>query len=109
MIGDNIKKIRKTRNMSQYELADAVHVKCQTISSWEVNRTEPNMGAIELLAAALNCRKSDLIDEQSVSASKKLSYEEDQLVRAFRTLSRPEQLMILRSAGVEIKTATAKR
>ena len=68
MIGDNIKRIRMMRNMTQGELADAIHVKRQTVSSWEVNRTEPNMGVIELLADALNCRKSDIIGEQDVAA-----------------------------------------
>ena len=65
MIGDNIKRIRKQRNMTQEELAEAIHVKRQTVSSWEINRTEPNMGAVELLAHALQCRKSDLIGAES--------------------------------------------
>ncbi len=103
MIGDNIKKIREMRNMSQRELAEAVFVKRQTISSWEVNRTEPNMGAIELLAAALNCRKSDLIGEKAQTVKSVLTKEESLLVRAFRMLSRPEQVVVLRSVGIEPK------
>lgn len=67
MIGANIKRIRQMRGMTQGELADAVNVKRQTISSWEVNRTEPDMGSVELLAKALNCRKSDLIGESSAT------------------------------------------
>lgn len=103
MIGDNIKKIRKMRNMSQRELAEAVFVKRQTISSWEINRTEPNMGAIELLAAALKCRKSDLIGEQTPTIKSVLTKEEDRLVQAFRKLSRPEQIIVLRSVGIDPK------
>ena len=55
--------------MSQTELAEAIHVKRQTISSWEVNRTEPDMGMVEDLAKALNCRKSDLIGETTTPPS----------------------------------------
>ena len=65
MICDNIKRLRQLRNMTQGELAEAIHVKRQTISSWEVNRTEPNIGIVELLAQALQCRKSDIIGEEA--------------------------------------------
>jgi len=61
MIGDNIKRLRQQKNMTQGELAEAIHVKRQTVSSWEVNRTEPNIGIVELIAAALGCKKSDII------------------------------------------------
>ena len=61
MIGDNIKRLRQQKNMTQGELAEAIHVKRQTVSSWEVNRTEPNIGIVELIASALGCKKSDII------------------------------------------------
>lgn len=61
MIGDNIKRMRQQKNMTQGELAEAIHVKRQTVSSWEVNRTEPNIGIVELIANALGCKKSDII------------------------------------------------
>lgn len=61
MIGDNIKRMRQQKNMTQGELAEAIHVKRQTVSSWEVNRTEPNIGIVELIASALGCQKSDII------------------------------------------------
>lgn len=103
MVGDNIKKIRLQRNMSQSELAEAVHVKRQTVSSWEVNRTEPNMGIIELLAGALRCRKSDLIGEDAVSTrdTSKLSFTEDQLIRAFRMADPARQKIIMELLGIE--------
>lgn len=102
MLGDNIRKIRIKNNMTQKELAEIVGVTPQTVSSWEVNRTEPNMGAIELLASALNCRKSDLIGE-SVANRRKLSYEEMQLIQAYRRASDDIKNAALRVLGVEIK------
>ena len=67
MIGDNIKKLRQKKNITQGELAEMLHVKRQTVSSWEVNRTEPNIGLVELIAKALGCKKSDIIGGDSVT------------------------------------------
>lgn len=103
MVGENIKKLRTLRNMSQAELAEAIHVKRQTISSWEVNRTEPNMGMVELLADALGCRKSDIIGEDSTAprVTSKLSFTEDQLIRAFRVADASRKQIIMEILGIE--------
>lgn len=61
MMGDNIKKIRESRGMRQSDLADKLGIHPATVSSWEVNRTEPKMGMIEMLCVALNCKKSDIV------------------------------------------------
>lgn len=62
MIHENIKKMRQSRNISQKELAERLHVAQNTISSWETGRTEPNIGAIEDLCRVFQCQKSDLLD-----------------------------------------------
>lgn len=81
MIGDNIRSIRLKRGFTQAQLGDLVNVSEKTVSSWEINRTEPKMGKIEQLAEALGCRKSDLIGE-----SMNLSHEEYILIKKFRAL-----------------------
>ena len=60
-IGNNIKKWREIRNMKQIELAELVGVSDKTVSSWEINRTEPKMGMVEKICKALNCKKTDII------------------------------------------------
>lgn len=67
MIGNNIKRIRTARGMRQSDMADKLNVSSKTVSSWEVNRTEPNMGMIEQIAKVLNCSKSDLIGDDGVT------------------------------------------
>ncbi len=62
MLGDNIKALRRKNGYSQQDLADKLNVSRQTISSWEVNRTEPTMGNIEMMSIIFHCQKSDLID-----------------------------------------------
>ena len=80
-VGDNIKKFRLEKGMTQAQLADKLNVSEKTISSWEVNRTEPNMGNIEALSQTLGCRKSDLIGEPT-----SLSPQEYSLIKKYRFL-----------------------
>jgi len=72
-IGENIKKWREIRNLKQSELAEMIGVSDKTVSSWEIDRTEPKMGMVEKISTALNCRKTDIIGisdfEQSETSS----------------------------------------
>lgn len=45
-IGANIKKLRKEAGLKQKDLAMELKVSDKTISSWESNRTEPDMDAV---------------------------------------------------------------
>lgn len=63
MLGNNIKAQRIKSGYSQQEVADKLNITRQTVSSWEVNRTEPTMGNIEMMAKLFHCRKSELIGE----------------------------------------------
>lgn len=65
-IGNNIKKWREFRNLKQAELAEMIGVSDKTVSSWEINRTEPKMGMVEKICTALNCKKTDIIGEDIV-------------------------------------------
>lgn len=103
MLGENIRNWRLKNNLTQKELAEILNVKPQTVSSWEINRTEPNMGLLQALAAALNCRKSDLIGERDNPTIENITSEEERLIIAYRMLSRSEQIMVLRSVGVDVK------
>ena len=93
MIGDNIKKFRIIRGLSQAELADLLNVSQKTISSWEIGRTEPNMGMVEKLALLLGVRKSDLIGEDGMEQV--LTAAEIHLIKSFRKLSREQRTMVM--------------
>lgn len=60
-VGENIKYWRNKNNMSQTELANILDISDKTVSSWEVNRTEPNIVMIEKICSALKCKKTDII------------------------------------------------
>ena len=63
-VGATIKKFRKQNYLKQSELADLLHVTPQAVSSWERNRTQPNMETIEHMCQIFKCKKSDFLDEQ---------------------------------------------
>ena len=50
MIGNNIKRLRTERNMTQKNLADKLFVSAQAVSRWENNEVEPSIGTITELA-----------------------------------------------------------
>lgn len=68
MVGDNIRKIRLKRGLTQAQLADRCNVSEKTVSSWEVGRTEPSMTYIEMIASVLTCQKSELLGDSAISA-----------------------------------------
>ena len=54
MIGKKIQAIRKTRGLSQQQLADLMDVTRSTISNWECGRRSPHLNELESLANKLN-------------------------------------------------------
>ena len=59
--GERINKLRLEKGYTQKELADKLYVTDKTISSWEANRTEPNLDMIIKLAELLECHTSYLL------------------------------------------------
>jgi len=41
MFGNNLKKLRENKNLLQKELAEILNVTSQTVSGWEIGRTQP--------------------------------------------------------------------
>ena len=54
MIGKKIKAIRKTRGLSQQQLADLMQVTRSTISNWECDRRVCSLPEIQELCTLLN-------------------------------------------------------
>ena len=61
MFGENLKRMRISRGMSQDDLASVLEVSQKTISSWETNRTEPNMGIVQQIADYFNVTTDEMI------------------------------------------------
>lgn len=63
-IGKKIRQLRKQLDLNQTELADLLGVSQKTISSYEINRTQPTIEMIDKMCKVFNCKKTDFMDEQ---------------------------------------------
>lgn len=64
-LGAKIKKLRKTKKMTQKELADIIGVKTITIRKYESDEREPKIEVLEKIASALDTNIWELLDTQN--------------------------------------------
>jgi DNA-binding XRE family transcriptional regulator len=62
-IGNNIRKYRKTANVSQKQIADSLGITQAALSLWEHGRTTPRSNMIPALLEILNISIEDLYGE----------------------------------------------
>ena len=60
-LGQRLKDYRNLHKMSQEELADRVYVSRQTISSWENDKSYPDIHSLVLLSEIFNVSLDDLV------------------------------------------------
>ncbi|MEK3796586.1 helix-turn-helix transcriptional regulator [Paenibacillus sp. FSL R7-0204] len=53
-VGKRIATLRKTKGLSQEQLAELLHVSAQAVSKWETGKSLPETATLPLLSAALN-------------------------------------------------------
>lgn len=63
MLHENIKRLRKSKGLSQDELAVRLHVVRQTVSKWENGLSVPDAGLLVALARELDVPVSTLLGE----------------------------------------------
>lgn len=64
--GENLKKLRKSKNISQEILAEKIGVSRQSISKWETGEAYPEMNNILCLCQIFHCHINDLVQEDLV-------------------------------------------
>ena len=57
-VGKKIVSLRKSRNMTQTELADKMDVSFQAVSNWERGNSMPDISKLPQLAALFDCTRS---------------------------------------------------
>ena len=61
--GDNLKQIRKSKNISQEELAERLGVSRQSVSKWETGENYPSMFNIMCVCDIFKCKINNLVHE----------------------------------------------
>ncbi|WP_293977382.1 helix-turn-helix domain-containing protein [uncultured Clostridium sp.] len=64
-VGNNIKRIRKQKNISQKDMAKKLNMPSSTYSNYENNNREPNAATLRKIADILNVDISDLLNLNS--------------------------------------------
>ena len=63
---NNIQNLRKSKNLSQEELAEKVGVSRQSISKWECGESYPSWNNIPTLCSVFHCNIDDLISGEEL-------------------------------------------
>lgn len=64
-LGEKIQQLRKSRGMSQEQLAEKINVSRQSISKWELNDAIPDLNKIVMLSELFSISIDELIKENS--------------------------------------------
>lgn len=62
MFKDNLKNLRKLKNLSQQQLAEKLNVSFKTISHWELGYSEPSLAILTKLKEILSASYEELLD-----------------------------------------------
>ena len=66
MIGNNIKRLRTQRGMTQKNLADRLFVSPQAVSRWENNEVEPSLGTVIEMAKIFNVTTDEILNDDYI-------------------------------------------
>ena len=68
MLNENIKVLRKSKGLSQQDLADKLNVVRQTISKWEQGLSVPDSDMLIAISEVLETPVSTLLGEKVIAA-----------------------------------------
>ena len=77
MIGENIKRLRTEKGMTQKELADKLFVTAQAVSRWENGEVEPSVSTISEIAKIFCVSTDEMLGVDAVKAEPKVIVEKE--------------------------------
>ncbi len=69
ILANNLKRLRKEKNLSQAELSKLLHVSQQTVGSWETGRAIPGSDTLNELADYFDTSTDELLGRSSTPSS----------------------------------------
>ena len=80
-IGENIKSLRKLKNITQEKLAEHLNISCQAVSKWERGETFPDLSLIIPLASYFGVTTDDLLGFNQAENEKRIQEYLDEYYR----------------------------
>lgn len=94
----NIRRLRESRDMTQQQLADVLHVKRETVTQWESGVAQPRMGTAVKLVQYFHISLNDLVGEDMEVPEKPqdaLTADERMLLELYRSMDDSARQMAL--------------
>ena len=82
--GENIKKLRNEKGIKQADLGKLLNVSNRTISSWEKNRTKPDMEMVNAMCDIFQCGYAELMRGEPSPHALDLSALEREIIISYR-------------------------
>lgn len=100
IIGRNIRRHRKSLNLSQAELAAYIGKSPSAVSQYEKGTMNPSMATIRSLAAIFGIAPSDLLDTESAPTA---PADEAEVLALYRQLGKRDRKVLLATAKAMIE------
>lgn len=100
--GDNLKKLRKSKKLSQEDLAERMNVSRQSVSKWETGDAYPEMNNILELCKIFHCHINDLVND-SITDINSLDEEIKMSVVKFKKEKQKKMKMLSRIISIIAK------
>ena len=78
-IGDNLKRIRLKRGLSQNEVADKLNISRQAVSKWERNISSPDIETLEKLRKLYDVSFDELITQTEIDSNASIVEKSDNM------------------------------
>lgn len=83
-IGEYIREKRKTKSLTQKELAEQLNISDKTISKWECGNGLPDFGSLKPLCDALNISVNELLAGEDISSDTYAVKAEENIMSLFK-------------------------
>lgn len=100
LLGRRIKELRKTKNMSQDQLAEKVDIDPKHLSRIEVGRSYPSLDTLESIAVVLGAEVKDFFEFMHVSKGTNLR---EEIAELLQEAPEEKQRMILKIVRAILK------
>ena len=77
--GNNLKKIRQEKNMTQEELAKRINTSRSNIANYENDKNMPSIDILNKLSEILNCTTDYLLGKSNIRSTNELDLEKELL------------------------------
>ena len=78
-IGENIKRLRKERDMTQEQLAAELEVSFQAVSRWELGTTYPDIGLLPVIAGCFDVTVDELLGVDAERQEEEIQHIREQI------------------------------